>query len=224
MVLSKNTQENTLPLMVKKHIQDINIFIVENIRTTRRYIKSLCKEKNIDKITFYPYDKHQNLNLDKDFLPHILNGDNIALMSEAGLPCIADPGSQIVDYAHEHLITIVPISGPSSIFLALMASGMNGQNFAFNGYLPINKSERSKAILHLERLSKTKKQTQIFMETPYRNQQLFDNILRICSQHTKLCIASNITAKNELIQTKTVSEWKNNKINIHKQPTIFLME
>ena len=156
-------------------------------------------------------------------MPHILNGENVGILSEAGLPCVADPGSKIVEYAHDFQIEVIPLVGPSSILLALMASGMSGQNFAFTGYLPIDKKERIRAIRNLESLAKKTGQTQIFMETPYRNHQLLDTLKAQCNNKTKLCIAANITSPNEFIQTKTIEEWKHNKVDIHKQPTIFLL-
>ena len=220
-VLGESQGENTLNSLIFKKIEEIDIFIVENIRTARRYIKKICKEKNINTITFYPYGKHDKLNLEKDFLMHVLSGKNVGLISDAGLPCIADPGSKIVTYAHEFQIDVVPLTGPSSIFLALIASGMNGQNFAFNGYLSIDKKKRIKNIKHLEELVKKTKQTQIFMETPYRNNQLIETILKVCRNNTKLCIASNITLYNENIKTKTIEEWRQTEINIHKNLLFF---
>ena len=222
-ILGENTQKTTLPTSIYKAIKDIDIFIVENIRTARRHIKKIYSEKDIDSTIFYSYGKHDTINLEQDFLPHILSGKNVGLLSEAGLPCIADPGSEIVEYAHNFQIDIVPFVGPSSILLALMASGLNGQNFAFTGYLPIDKSERVKVLRHLESLTKRLRQTQIFMETPYRNNQLFETLLKSCHNNTRLCIASDITMPTEKIKTKTIAEWKQIKINIHKKPAIFLI-
>ena len=222
-ILSDDSQDAVLANKITKHIKEINVFIVENLRTARRHIKKIHQEKDIDNTTFYSYGKNDTLNLEKDFLPHILNGENVGVMSEAGLPCVADPGSRIVQYAHDFQIKVIPLVGPSSILLALMASGMSGQNFAFTGYLPINKKERIKAIKTLESLIKKTGQTQIFMETPYRNQQLLDTLKAKCNDKTRLCIATNITSPKELIQTKTIEEWKQTKIDIHKQPTIFLL-
>lgn len=222
-ILGKETQEATLPSTILKSIKEIDIFIVENLRTARRHIKKIYREKDIDTTTFYSYGKHDTLSLEEDFLPHILSGQNVGLLSEAGLPCIADPGSKIVEYAHNFQIDVVPFVGPSSIILALMASGMNGQNFAFTGYLPIDKSDRTRALRYLESLTKKTGQTQIFMETPYRNHQLFDTIIKVCSNNTKLCIASDITLSSENIKTKNISEWKQEKININKKPAIFLI-
>ncbi len=222
-ILSDDSQEAVLPSIITNHIKEINIFIVENLRTARRHIKKIVREKDIDNTIFYSYGKHDTLSLEEDFLPHILSGENVGLLSEAGLPCIADPGSKIVEYAHDFQIEVVPLVGPSSILLALMASGMSGQNFAFTGYLPIDTKERIRTIKQLELLAKKTGQTQIFMETPYRNHQLLDALKAQCNNKTKLCIAANITSPNEFIQTKIIEEWKQTKVNIHKQPTIFLI-
>ena len=222
-ILGEGTQESTLPSTILKAIKEIDVFIVENLRTARRHIRKLDREKNIDATTFYSYGKYDTLNLEQDFLPHILSGQNVGLLSEAGLPCVADPGSKIVAYAHDFQIDVVPFVGPSSILLALMASGLNGQNFAFTGYLPIDKPERTKIIKQLEELVKKTGQTQIFMETPYRNNQLIETLLKTCSNNTKLCTASDITLPTENIKTKTIAEWKQTKINLDKKPTIFLI-
>ena len=222
-ILSNDSQEAVLPSIINNHIKEINIFIVENLRTARRHIKKIVREKDIDNTIFYSYGKHNEFSLEEDFLPHILNGENVGLLSEAGLPCIADPGSKIVEYAHDFHIQVIPLVGPSSILLALMASGMNGQKFAFTGYLPIERKERISSIKQLELLAKKTGQTQIFMETPYRNHQLLDALKKHCNNKTKLCIAANITSTNEFIQTKTIEEWKHIKVDIHKQPAIFLI-
>ncbi len=222
-ILGEGTEKSTLTYPILKAIKEIDVFIVENLRTARRNIKRIHKEKNIDNTIFYSYGKHDKLDLATDLLPHILSGQDIGILSDAGLPCIADPGSKIVDYAHQFQIDVLPLVGPSSIILALMASGLNGQNFAFNGYLPIEKSERIKKIRQLESLSKKTNQTQIFMETPYRNNQLIDSLLKTCSKNTRLCIASDITLPTENIKTKTISEWQQTKKNIHKKPAIFLI-
>ena len=222
-ILGERTQESTLPSTILKAIQEIDVFIVENLRTARRHIRKLDRQKNIDATTFYSYGKYDTLNLEKDFLPHILSGQNVGLLSEAGLPCVADPGSKIVAFAHDFQIDVVPFVGPSSILLALMASGLNGQNFAFTGYLPIDKAEGTKIIKQLEELVKKTGQTQIFMETPYRNNQLIETLLKTCSNNTKLCTASDITLHTENIKTKTIAEWKQTKINLDKKPTIFLI-
>lgn len=223
-IIGEGTEEKTLPAFVRDKIKDIDIFIVENIRTARRFMKKMYKEKDIDSTLFYSYGKHDKLDLQEEFLPPIYQGKDIGIISEAGVPCVADPGSKIVDFAHKFQIEVVPLVGPSSILLSLISSGLNGQNFAFNGYLPIDKSERSKKIKDLEVLSRRTKQTQIFMETPYRNIPLFESILKVCSKNTKLCIAANITLDSENIKTKTIEEWRlSNPPNIHKSPTIFLI-
>ena len=222
--LGDGTEEKTLPSSVLNAIKNIDIFIVENIRTSRRFIKKMYKEKDIDNTIFFSYGKHDKLDLQEDFLPHIYSGKDVGVISEAGVPCVADPGSKIVDFAHQFQVEVVPIVGPSSILLALMASGFNGQNFAFTGYLPIDKLERKKKLIGLEILSRKTNQTQIFMETPYRNVQMFESILQTSSKLTKLCIASNISLNDEKIITKTIGEWKLEKPNIHKKPTIFLIQ
>ena len=215
--------KNVLTEKIIQTIEETNFFIVENIRTARRYIKKIVPEKSIDKITFFAYGKHNSFNIQEDFLQNILLGNDIGIISEAGVPAVADPGSKIVEYAHKFNIKVTPLVGASSILLALMSSGMNGQNFAFNGYLPIEKKDQIKKIKYLESICKKTNQTQIFMETPYRNNKLFNTIINVCNGNTKLCIASNITQNNESIITKEIREWKTIKINIDKQPTIFLI-
>ena len=219
-------ENNFQDLITKKIIQTIkktNFYIVENIRSARRYIKKIVPEKSIEEITFFAYGKHNTFNIEEDFLQNILSGNDIGLISEAGVPAVADPGSKIVEYAHQYNIKVTPLVGASSILLALMSSGMNGQNFAFNGYLPIDKKDQIKKIKYLENISKKTYQTQIFMETPYRNNKLFKTLISVCNNNTKLCIATNITQDNESIITKDIREWKTMKINIDKQPSIFLI-
>lgn len=219
-------EENFQDSITKKIVQTIkktNFYIVENTRSARRYIKKIVPEKSIEEITFFAYGKHNTFNIQEDFLQNILSGNDIGLISEAGVPAVADPGSKIVEYAHQYNIKVVPLVGASSILLALMSSGMNGQNFAFNGYLPIDKKDQIKKIKYLENISKKTNQTQIFMETPYRNNKLFKTLISVCNNNTKLCIATNITQDNESIITKDIREWKTMKINIDKQPSIFLI-
>ena len=219
-------EENFQDSITKKIVQTIkktNFYIVENTRSARRYIKKIVPEKSIEEITFFAYGKHNTFNIEEDFLQNILSGNDIGLISEAGVPAVADPGSKIVEYAHQYNIKVIPLVGASSILLALMSSGMNGQNFAFNGYLPIDKKDQIKKIKYLENISKKTNQTQIFMETPYRNNKLFKTLISVCKNNTKLCIATNITQDNESIITKDIREWKTMKINIDKQPSIFLI-
>jgi len=219
-------EENFQDSITKKIVQTIkktNFYIVENTRSARRYIKKIVPEKSIEEIIFFAYGKHNTFNIQEDFLQNILCGNDIGLISEAGVPAVADPGSKIVEYAHQYNIKVIPLVGASSILLALMSSGMNGQNFAFNGYLPIDKKDQIKKIKYLENISKKTNQTQIFMETPYRNNKLFKTLISVCNNNTKLCIATNITQDNESIITKDIREWKTMKINIDKQPSIFLI-
>ena len=222
-MLGDSNIKTSLPDSIANHIQEINVFIVENVRSARRFIKKVYPEKDIDNTIFYAFGKHDKLNLEEDFLPHILNGENVGIISEAGFPCVADPGAKIVAYAHNSQIEVIPLIGPSSIFLALMASGLNGQNFVFHGYLPIDKKERERKIKQMESNSRKENQSQIFMETPYRNHQLLDAIIKNSSNKARLCIATNITLSSENIKTKTIEEWKNTKLDIHKKPTIFLL-
>ena len=220
-VLAENAT-HTIPAYIKEIIIDTDLYIVENLKTARRFIKSVYKEKNIDECTFVELDKHSNYKFDDSFLSEIFNGKNIGLMSEAGVPCIADPGNKVVQTAHEMEIKIVPLVGPSSILLALMASGFNGQQFSFNGYLPIDSSERKSKVLQMESFAK-KGNTQIFMDTPYRNQKLFEEILLWCKFDSMLCIACNITAKDEFIKTLPLAEWKKRKPDLNKKPAIFVL-
>jgi len=222
-LLGDGNIRTSLPDSITNHIQEINVFIVENVRSARRFIKKVYPEKDIDNTIFYTYGKHDKLNFEEDFLPHILNGENVGVISEAGLPCVADPGSKLVAYAHDFQIDVIPLIGPSSIFLALMASGLNGQNFVFHGYLPIDKKERERKIKQMESNSRKENQSQIFMETPYRNHQLLEAIIKNCSKKAQLCIATDITLSSENIKTKTIEEWKNTKLDIHKKPSIFLL-
>lgn len=222
-LIGENNFQDSITKKIVQTIKKTNFYIVENIRSARRYIKKIVPEKSIEKIIFFAYGKHNTFNIQEDFLQNILSGNDIGLISEAGVPAVADPGSKIVEYAHQYNIKVIPLVGASSILLALMSSGMNGQNFAFNGYLPIDKKDQIKKIKYLENISKKTNQTQIFMETPYRNNKLFKTLISVCNNNTKLCIATNITQDNESIITKDIREWKTMKINIDKQPSIFLI-
>ena len=222
-LIGENSITESMPLNIHNEITNTNFYIVENIRSARRFIKKICPKKTIEKITFFAYGKHDDIDLEKDFLQNILSGNDIGMISEAGAPAVADPGSKIVEYAHNYNIKVRPLVGPSSILLSLMASGMNGQNFAFNGYLPIEKKARVNKIKELEKITIRSRQTQIFMETPYRNNKLFETLIKTCNSKTRLCIASNITTEKESILTKDIIEWRKIKIDINKQPTIFLI-
>lgn len=221
--LGESQIDSVIPPHIKEIVNNIDFFIVENIRTVRRYLKKLDSSISIDDLTFYELNKHTSPNDINEYLKPTLEGKSIGLISEAGAPGVADPGADIVKLAHEAKIQVIPLVGPSSILLSLMASGMNGQNFAFVGYLPIKQPERIKQLQFLERRAQTENQTQIFIEAPYRNQKLLEDILKGCSSNTMLCIASDITLENEFIETKTISQWKKRVPDINKRPTIFLL-
>lgn len=221
--LGTGTIDTVLPDYVKKIINKIDYYIVENVRTARRFLKKAGIQTLIDDLEFMILDKHtQPQELEKFLIP-ITNNKDIGIVSEAGVPCVADPGAEIVKLAHKKNIPVIPLVGPSSILLALMASGLNGQNFAFAGYLPIQTRNRTEKIKFLENRSVKENQSQIFMETPYRNQKLLEDLLKTCQLNTKLCVATDITLDTEFIKTKTVQEWKANIPDIHKRPTIFII-
>lgn len=213
-----------LPISIKRAIEDIDHYIVENEKTARRFIKKISPRKPQPSLHIEILNKYTETENLPSFLNPCLEGHDVGVISEAGCPGIADPGADIVKVAHEKNIQVVPLVGPSSIFLALMASGMNGQNFAFNGYLPIDASERKKAIKNLEKSSVTFNQSQLFIETPYRNDKLLADLLKILSDRTLLCIASDITLPDEYIRTKTVMAWKKGLPELHKRPTIFIVQ
>ena len=221
--LGGDSVNRIIPPEVQNICIGIRIFIVEEVKTARRFIIKLKIPVPIDELTFLVFNEHsKETNLDT-FIQPLLQGQDVGLLSEAGVPAVADPGNEIVKLAHSKNIKIAPLTGPSSILLALMASGLNGQNFAFNGYLPVPKPERIKKIKIFERRSETENQTQIFIETPYRNKHLIADIIESCNPNTYLCIACNLTLENEFIKTMTVSEWKKNIPEIHKNPAIFLI-
>ena len=215
--------EHVLPQYVIDVINSTNHYIVENIKTARRFLIKAGIKTKIDDLTFYELNKHSNPEEYELYLNPIKEDKNIGIISEAGTPGVADPGADIVDIAHRKNIPVVPLVGPSSILLSVMASGLNGQSFAFVGYLPIKKNERIKRIKELEWRSQTENQTQLFIEAPYRNQNLLDDLLATCSANTKLCIACDITLDTEYIKTKNIKDWKKGVPNLHKRPTIFLI-
>ncbi len=222
-VLSDGDWQNVLPAQIFFILTNTKYFIVENVRTARRFLKQVNKDIDIDSLTFFELNKYTDKKDLPGFLQPLHQGNDMAVISEAGCPGVADPGAEIVRLAHQKQIHVVPLAGPSSIVLALMASGLNGQNFTFNGYLPVKPHERARAVLKLEKTIKNGQQTQIFIETPYRNNQLVSDLLKTCSPSTLLCIAANITGENEFIATKTVADWKRNVPDLHKQPVIFLI-
>lgn len=216
--------EAVIPQQVIDVINNTKVFVVENLRSARRYLKKVNRQIDISELKFFELNKNTDSREFGKFLKPIKEGLDIGIISEAGCPAVADPGSGLVDLAHRKGIDVVPMVGPSSILMSLMGSGLNGQNFAFNGYLPIEKKERNYAIKKLELLSGDRGQTQIFIETPYRNNKLVEAIIAQCANSTKLCIAANISCENEFIKTKTIAEWKHTRYDFHKQPAIFLLQ
>ncbi len=221
--LGDNEPLEVLPILVKKIVEQVDFYIVENEKSARRFIKKITPRKSQPSLKIFILDKYTSELESKTYLDACLQGKNIGLLSEAGVPAIADPGANIVIQAHQNNIRVIPLVGPSSITLAMMSSGLNGQNFAFNGYLPIDKLERKKAIKELEKLSKLKNQSQIFIETPYRNDKLFSDLKSVLTPSTLLCIAVDITLSTEFIKTLNISDWKNQKVNLHKRPCIFII-
>lgn len=213
-----------LPLTIKRTVEQIDHFIVENEKTARRFIKKITPRKTQGLLQLSLLNKFTEAGALPDYLKPCLEGKSVGVLSEAGCPAIADPGAVIVKLAHEKGIQVVPLVGPSSIILALMASGLNGQNFAFNGYLPIEAGERKKAIKQLERKSRETGQTQLFMETPYRNDKLLLELLKNLHGETSLCIAADITLKSEWIRTYKVNQWGGNIPDLNKRPAIFAIQ
>ena len=213
-----------MPFSVKKVVELIDHYIVENEKSARRFIKKITPKKSQPSLTMMNLDKYADELETRTYLDVCESGISVGLLSEAGVPAVADPGATIVKLAHEKGIQVVPLVGPSSILLAMMASGMNGQNFAFNGYLPIDKMERKKAIKELERISKDRQQSQIFIETPYRNEKMFSDLKATLTPGTRLCIAADITLPEEYIKTLPIAEWKKQQPDLHKRPTIFIIQ
>jgi 16S rRNA (cytidine1402-2'-O)-methyltransferase len=220
-ILGESSLDMVIPQGVQTIVKDIRFFIVENIKTTRRYLRNIDKTFPIDDSVFYELNKHTNPDEISKYLQPVLEGNDVAVISEAGCPGIADPGADIVNIAYQKNIQVVPLVGPSSMFMALMASGLNGQNFAFHGYLSKDKFERIKQIKRLE--SNAKHGAQIFMDTPFRNMQLLEDVLTHCHVDMKLCIACDITTPGEIIKTKTIGEWQKQVPNLNKRPCVFVL-
>jgi 16S rRNA (cytidine1402-2'-O)-methyltransferase len=214
---------DVLPQTVKRTIEFIDYYIVENEKTARKSIKAVLPEKKQSELVLFALNKHTDVKEHLSFIQPLLEGKNVGLMSEAGCPGVADPGAVIVKLAHEKGIQVIPLVGPSSILLAMMASGMNGQSFTFNGYLPIDKGDKKSALKNFEKLSFDKNQSQIFIETPYRNNKLVEDILQALQPSTHLCIATDITLPTEYIKTLRVADWKKTKVDLHNRPTIFII-
>ena len=222
--LGENEPLEVMPYSVRTAVEQIDHYIVENEKSARKFIKKITPKKAQPSLVFTKLDKYADELETRTYLDVCEQGISVGLLSEAGVPAVADPGATIVKLAHGKGIQVVPLVGPSSILLALMASGMNGQNFAFNGYLPIDRADRKKAIKELERNSKEKNQSQIFIETPYRNEKMFSDLKATLTPGTHLCIATDITLPSEYIKTYTVSEWKQRQPSLHKRPTIFIIQ
>ncbi len=223
-LLGNDDFERTIPKFNLKILESIRIFVVENEKSARKFIKTVLPEKKQSELEIHLLDKSTTDSELFELSKLFLRNENIGILSEAGLPAVADPGARFVRLAHESNLQVVPLVGPSSILLALMASGMNGQQFAFHGYLPIEKMERKKAIQKLESDSHKNAVTQIFMETPYRNNGLLEDLIRFCHPSTRICIAANLTMEDEFIATMTVKQWAQKKTDFHKKPAIFLLE
>lgn len=215
---------SVIPANIHQIVTNLRHFIVEDVRTARRYLKKIERSINIDELTFYTLNKRTRAAEVETFLAPIKKGESVGIISEAGCPGVADPGADIVKIAHQKKMKVVPLVGPSSILLSLMASGMNGQNFAFVGYIPIKKPDRIKYLRKLEQRSQSEFQTQIFIEAPYRNEKLLEDIISTCAPQTRVCVACDITLESEYIVTKTAEQWKKGIPKIHKRPTIFLIQ
>ncbi len=212
----------SIPAYVLDAVKQCTVFFVENERTARRFLKKLDKSIVIDDHEWFTIHKAEG-QVKGQFIQKLQQNKTVGIISEAGCPGIADPGQVLIEAAHKQGATVKPLVGPSSILLALMGSGMNGQQFAFVGYLPIEEPQRRRKLNQLEDLSAKFESTQVFIETPYRNNQLLETILKTCNPKTRICIAANLTAPNEFIETKTVAEWKIKKPDLHKQPVIFCL-
>ena len=215
--------EKVLPSYNREIILQIRHFIVEDVRSARRFLKKVDRDINIDELTFYSLNKHTSPEAISGYLKPLQEGNSMGVISEAGCPAVADPGADVVAIAQRKNLKVVPLVGPSSIILSVMGSGFNGQSFAFHGYLPIEPGERQKRLKELEQRVYSEHQTQLFIETPYRNNKMLEDILKACRPQTKLCVAANITCEGEYIKTKTVQEWKGYLPDLSKIPCIFLI-
>lgn len=222
--LGNKSPLEVLPLSVKKVIEKVDDYIVENEKSARRFIKSVAPGKSQPKLNLFLLNKYTDVSELPSFLDPCLQGQSMGVLSEAGCPGIADPGAEIVSLAHRLQIKVVPMVGPSSILMGMMASGLNGQNFAFNGYLPIDKSERKRTIKRLEKHSFDHGQAQCFIETPYRNNALLEDIIATVAPETSVCVACDLTLPSEYILTKSAKEWKKISVDLHKRPTLFILQ
>ena len=221
--IGEGVVEKVIPSYNQSILNKIDIYIVEEVRTARRFLKKAGIIKPIDELTFYVLNEHSKDHEISSYLDAIKEGKHIGLLSEAGVPCIADPGAAIVKIAQSNNINVIPLVGPSSIFMALMASGFNGQQFTFLGYLPVDKKLRVDKIKEIEKTIYQRDETQIFIETPYRNNQMIESILSTCRNETMLCIATDVSMDSEYIKTKSISQWKKSIPDINKRATVFLL-
>jgi 16S rRNA (cytidine1402-2'-O)-methyltransferase len=221
--LSPSASSQHLPDYSINKILELEEFIVEELKTARRFLKKVGYKREFDEVIFHELNEHTDPANLKEFIKGALLGRELGLISEAGVPCIADPGSDLVMLAHQSGIRVIPLAGPGSIYLGLMASGLNGQKFTFHGYLPVDKKLRKQSLIEIEKKIRARHYTQIFIETPYRNLQLYEAILNTCSPELMLCIACDITSENEFIKTMSLADWKKEAPDIHKRPVVFLM-
>lgn len=226
LIPSPISQENidwVLPVAVQQCVAELRYFIVEHPKTARQFLKQIGSKQPLQALQMQILNEHTSSKELPELLKPLLEGSDVGLLSEAGCPAVADPGAELIRLAHKRNIAVTPLVGPSSILLALMASGLNGQRFAFHGYLPVESVARAGKIVELEKLSISLRQTQIFIEAPYRNQKLLEQLVSVCRDTTELCIASHLTFSSEMIATKSVREWRNSLPDINKIPTIFLL-
>lgn len=221
--LGDTSIESVLPSYNKSIILEIKYFIVEDIRSARRFLKKVDKDIDIDQLNFFPLNKHTSTNDISGYLKPLQEGNSMGVISEAGCPAVADPGADVVAIAQRNNLKVVPLVGPSSIILSVMGSGFNGQSFAFHGYLPVEPGDRTRRIKELEQRVYSENQTQLFIETPYRNNKMAEDIVKSCRPTTRLCIAANITCPDEYIKTKSVKEWVGKLPDLSKKPCIFLI-
>ncbi|MFB6317055.1 SAM-dependent methyltransferase [Saccharicrinis sp. FJH54] len=222
-LMGETVPEDVLPAKNIALIKTLKHFIVEDLRTARRFLKTVDKSIDIDELTFYLLNEHTTPEDASKLLKPLLNGTDVGLMSDAGCPGVADPGADVVALAHEKNIRVIPLVGPSSILMAVMAAGMNGQNFSFVGYLPVRPNDKQNRLKELERRIMQENQSQVFIEAPYRNIKLAEDLLKMCSPNLRLCIAVDISAPEEYIQTKRISEWRKRLPEMHKKPAIFVL-
>ena len=222
--LGDNAPLEVLPISVKKIIEHIDTYIVENEKAARKFIKTISSGKSQASLNLFSLNKFTDPLEIPSFLEECLAGDSIGLLSDAGCPGIADPGAEVVKIAHQKHIQVIPLVGPSSIILAMMSSGMNGQNFAFNGYLPIDKADRKSKLKQLEKRSFDEQQSQLFIETPYRNNSILEDLSTVLHPQTRICVACDLTLPSEYIKTQTAKDWKLSKMDFHKRPALFIIQ